>query len=38
MPEKQIMWMVIIHLVFVISGVLLAVMDRISNATKASKK
>lgn len=36
--EQQIKWMVIIHLVFVISGVLLALMDYISVATKVKKK
>jgi uncharacterized protein (TIGR00645 family) len=35
--EQQIKWMVIIHLVFVISGVLLASMDRIAASTKALK-
>lgn len=36
--EEKIKWMIIIHLVFVISGVLLAVMDRISASTKYLKK
>lgn len=36
--ERQILWMVIIHLVFVVSGVLLAFMDRIAASTKAMKK
>lgn len=36
--ETQIKWMVTIHLVFVISGVLLASMDRIAASTKTSKK
>ncbi len=36
-PEK-ITWMVVIHLVFVISGVLLAAMDWISNHAKTMKK
>ncbi len=35
--ESQIMWMVIIHVVFVISGVLLALMDRIVISTKVAK-
>lgn len=35
--EKEIMWMVIIHLVFVVSGVLLAAMDRIAASTKVLK-
>ena len=34
----HIMWMTVIHLVFIISGVLLAVMDRISTSTKVIKK
>lgn len=33
----QVQWMVIIHLVFVVSGVLLAIMDRIAISTKLSK-
>ena len=37
-PIEKIRWMVIIHLVFVISGVLLALMDWISNHAKAMKK
>jgi uncharacterized protein (TIGR00645 family) len=36
--ESHIKWMVIIHLVFVISGVLLACMDRIAESTKSIKK
>lgn len=36
--ESQVRWMVIIHLVFVTSGVLLALMDRIAASTKARKK
>lgn len=36
--EDQIKWMVIIHLVFVVSGVLLALMDRIAESTKSMKK
>lgn len=35
--DREIMWMVVIHLVFVISGVLLALMDRIAAGTKAAK-
>jgi uncharacterized protein (TIGR00645 family) len=38
LPEKQILWMVIIHLVFVASGVLLALMDKIAADTKLVKK
>lgn len=36
--ESQIRWMVIIHLVFVVSGVLLALMDRIAASAKVLKK
>lgn len=36
--DEQIKWMIIIHLVFVGSGVMLALMDYISVATKAMKK
>jgi uncharacterized protein (TIGR00645 family) len=36
--EKQLSWMVIIHLVFVVSGVLLALMDRIAASTKSMNK
>lgn len=36
--ERQIMWMVVIHVVFVVSGVLLAMMDRIAASTKSVKK
>lgn len=35
--ERQVMWMVIIHLVFVVSGVLLALMDRIAVSSKVLK-
>ncbi len=35
--ESQIKWMVLIHLVFVVSGVLLATMDRIAASTKMIK-
>ena len=35
---EHIMWMTIIHVVFVISGVLLAIMDRIVTTSKALKK
>jgi len=38
MTEKEIMWMVVIHLVFIISGVLLALMDRIATSAKILKK
>lgn len=36
-PEATVQWMVIIHLVFVISGVLLALMDRIAVSSKTLK-
>lgn len=36
-PADQIRWMVVIHLVFVISGVLLAAMDWIANHAKSLK-
>lgn len=35
--ENEIMWMIIIHLVFVFSGVMLALMDRIATGAKYSK-
>ncbi|MBL0318969.1 MAG: TIGR00645 family protein [Alphaproteobacteria bacterium] len=35
--EHEIMWMVIIHFVFVLSGVMLALMDRIAASTKVMK-
>lgn len=37
LSESRIMWMVIIHVVFVISGVLLALMDRIVVSSKSVK-
>lgn len=37
-PPDQIRWMVVIHLVFVISGVLLALMDWITVKAKYTKK
>jgi uncharacterized protein (TIGR00645 family) len=37
MSERDIMWMIIIHGVFVLSGVLLALMDRIAASAKALK-
>lgn len=37
-PENEIMWMIIIHIVFVFSGVLLALMDRIAVGAKILKK
>ncbi|SOC14289.1 uncharacterized protein (TIGR00645 family) [Rhodobacter sp. JA431] len=37
-PQEKIIWMVVIHLVFVISGVLLAAMDWITNHAKTLKK
>lgn len=36
--DREIMWMVIVHIVFVASGVLLALMDRIAASTKNLKK
>jgi len=36
--SDQIRWMVIIHLVFIISGVLLAAMDWIANSAKGMKR
>lgn len=37
MSDREIMWMVIIHVVFIVSGVLLALMDRIAAGSKALK-
>lgn len=37
MPEREIYWMVVIHLVFVVSGVLLALMDKIATSSKIAK-
>lgn len=36
--DSQILWMVVIHLVFVVSGVLLALMDWIANHGKTLKR
>lgn len=36
-PDREVQWMVTIHLVFVLSGVLLALMDRISASSKLLK-
>ncbi len=36
--EREIQWMIILHLVFVVSGVLLALMDWIASSAKAIKK
>lgn len=36
--DKDIRWMLIIHVVFIVSGVMLALMDRIAVSAKASKK
>ncbi len=36
--EDQILWMVVIHVVFVVSGVLLALMDKIATSAKIMKK
>lgn len=35
--EKEILWMTVIHVVFVLSGVLLALMDRLAAGTKAQQ-
>ena len=32
-PDREVQWMIIVHLVFIISGVLLAVMDYIASKT-----
>lgn len=37
-PDREIMWMAIIHLVFIVSGVMLALMDKIAVSSKALKK
>lgn len=37
-PESEVRWLVLIHLVFIVSGVLLALMDRIAASTQALKK
>lgn len=37
-PESQIYWMLVIHIVFVVSGVLLALMDLIASKSKYMKK
>lgn len=36
--DREIQWMVAIHVVFIVSGVLLALMDRIAASTKLLKK
>lgn len=36
-PDREIQWMVAIHLVFVVSGVLLALMDKIASSSHKSK-
>ena len=36
--EREIMWMVIIHVVFIFSGVMLALMDKISASAKLTKR
>jgi uncharacterized protein (TIGR00645 family) len=35
--ERDIKWMVIIHLIFIVSGVLMAIMDKISKDTRIVK-
>lgn len=37
-PSEKIYWMVVIHLVFVVSGVLLATMDWISRSGKSQAR
>lgn len=37
-PDREVQWMVTIHLVFVLSGVLLALMDRITVSSKILKE
>lgn len=37
LPDREVQWMVIIHLVFICSGVMLALMDRIAVASKSYK-
>lgn len=37
-PDNEIKWMIIIHITFVSSGVLLAIMDQIAATTKNKKK
>lgn len=36
--EQEIFWMVVIHLVFVVSGVLLALMDKLAVSAKARRR
>jgi uncharacterized protein (TIGR00645 family) len=36
--DREVQWMIAIHLVFIVSGVMLALMDKIAASTKASKK
>ena len=36
--DREVQWMVIIHLVFIVSGVLLALMDRIAVSSKVLKE
>ena len=35
--DREIQWMIIIHMVFVVSGVLLALMDKIAVSAKMAK-
>lgn len=37
-PENHIFWMIVIHTLFIASGVLLALMDHIATSAKAMKK
>lgn len=36
-PDREIKWMIIVHVVFIVSGVLLALMDRIAVSSKVLK-
>jgi uncharacterized protein (TIGR00645 family) len=36
--DREVQWMIAIHLVFIFSGVMLALMDKIAASTKAAKK
>jgi uncharacterized protein (TIGR00645 family) len=36
--DREVMWLVVIHVVFVVSGVLLALMDKMSSSAKVAYK
>jgi uncharacterized protein (TIGR00645 family) len=36
--DREVQWMIAIHLVFIVSGVMLALMDKIAVSAKLSKK